>query len=149
MLEIMVAGLAPTDDGDTAAAVEWAMFVHKQRFAADYTEGRERLTPLTSATEPASSPSRRPQPMMMTRLRPRILPLTMVPSRTHSNSTCRSGVVWQDRRTLPPPTVKDCLVPSSEHVPGESSVDDEPPSGGLRGKCSAETPRALGHPDNA
>jgi hypothetical protein len=39
MLEITVAGLAPSDD-DTAAAA-WAAFVHQQRFTADYPEGRE------------------------------------------------------------------------------------------------------------
>ncbi|WP_285104077.1 DUF3962 domain-containing protein [Promicromonospora sp. MEB111] len=39
MIELTVAGLAPTDDA--AAATAWATFVHQQRFTADYPEGRE------------------------------------------------------------------------------------------------------------
>jgi hypothetical protein len=39
MVEITVAGLSPTDSVDAAEA--WAMFVHQQRFTADYREGRE------------------------------------------------------------------------------------------------------------
>lgn len=39
MIELTVAGLAPSDDESAAAA--WATFVHQQRFTADYPEGRE------------------------------------------------------------------------------------------------------------
>ncbi|GAB2481094.1 hypothetical protein GCM10027063_24030 [Promicromonospora xylanilytica] len=38
MIELTVAGLAPSDDDVAAAA--WATFVHQQRFTADYPEGR-------------------------------------------------------------------------------------------------------------
>ncbi|GAA1872031.1 pPIWI_RE module domain-containing protein [Myceligenerans crystallogenes] len=39
MIELTVAGLAPSDDDGAATA--WATFVHQQRFTADYPEGRE------------------------------------------------------------------------------------------------------------
>lgn len=38
LLEITVAGLAPSDDAASAAA--WAAFVHQQRLTADYSDGR-------------------------------------------------------------------------------------------------------------
>lgn len=39
LLEITVAGLAPSDGGPENAAVDWATFVHQQRFTPGYPTG--------------------------------------------------------------------------------------------------------------